>query len=451
MSGPILVVDDETLPRHSLTELLRRRGLAVDTAPDGTEALRLFLESPYPVVISDLRMPHLDGLGLLREVKAHAPRTFFVLLTGFGTVESAVSALKAGADDFLEKPVSRERLYRLLERVPLATAPETLSPGVLTQDQRMTALLVDIRRAAATTATILLCGESGTGKEVVARAIHGWSPRARGPFVALNCAALPESLVEAELFGHERGAFTDAKVSRPGVIERAQGGTLLLDEIGEMPLAVQAKLLRVLEDRSVTRIGGGEARTVDVRFVAASNRPLRTLVRDGRFREDLLFRLAVVSFALPPLRERPGDIPLLARHFLVRYAAEYDAPVRELDASAIERLLGHSWPGNVRELENVIQRAVILAGGESLKGSHLVIEDSLPAAPKRLAGRPWDEVERELILNTLRQVGGNREKAARLLGMSVRTIRNRLREYRLADVDLGALLGTTLATAEGGA
>jgi len=304
----------------------------------------------------------------------------------------------------------------------------------------------DARRAAATGATILLLGESGTGKEVLARAIHGWSPRAGGPFMALNCAALPESLVEAELFGHERGAFTDAKASHQGVIERAQGGTLLLDEIGDMPLPVQAKLLRVLEDRSVTRIGGSDARGVDVRFIAASNRSLRALVREGRFREDLLFRLTVVSFQLPPLRERLQDVPLLARHFLARYAAEYNAAVRELADSAVGRLLAHPWPGNVRELENVIQRAVILAPGPVLRGRDLVLEDATPVTPGQLAGRPWDEVEKELILSTLRQVGGNREKAAKILGMSVRTVRNRLRSYRLTEGAL-TLLGSPLAAA----
>ena len=446
MSTRILVVDDESLPRQSLTDLLRRKGITVDAAQDGAEALRLFLAAPYPMVISDLRMPNVDGLALLQEVKARAPRTFFVLLTGFGTVESAVAALKAGADDFLEKPVSALRLQRLLERALTKTGPELSPTPPLTQDPRMLELLAAARRAAVTGATILLLGESGTGKEVLARAIHGWSTRAGGPFVAVNCAALPESLVEAELFGHERGAFSVAKAAHPGVIERAQGGILLLDEISEMPLAVQAKLLRVLEDRSITRIGGTEARAVDVRFIAASNRQLRALVQDGRFREDLLFRLNVVSFRLPPLRERPSDIPLLAQHFLARYRAEYNTEVRELTDSAVERLLAHSWPGNVRELENAIQRAVILAQGPALKAHHLALEDPLPLAPGRLEGRPWDEVEKELILNTLRQVGGNREKAARILGMSVRTIRNRLRSYRLSDG--GGLLpdpGMTLA------
>ncbi|MBI4610300.1 MAG: sigma-54-dependent Fis family transcriptional regulator [Candidatus Rokubacteria bacterium] len=446
MSGTILVVDDEALPRQSVSDLLRRKGAAVDTAQDGAEALRLFLASPYPMVISDLRMPHLDGLALLREIKARVPHTFFVLLTGFGTVETAVSALKAGADDFLEKPVSPQRLQRLLERAPLTPLAEPSPRLPLTQDPRMMALFADARRAAATGATILLLGESGTGKEVLARAIHGWSPRAGGPFMALNCAALPESLVEAELFGHERGAFTDAKASHQGVIERAQGGTLLLDEIGDMPLPVQAKLLRVLEDRSVTRIGGSDARGVDVRFIAASNRSLRALVREGRFREDLLFRLTVVSFQLPPLRERLQDVPLLARHFLARYAAEYNAAVRELADSAVGRLLAHPWPGNVRELENVIQRAVILAPGPVLRGRDLVLEDATPVTPGQLAGRPWDEVEKELILSTLRQVGGNREKAAKILGMSVRTVRNRLRSYRLTEGAL-TLLGSPLAAA----
>ncbi|MFQ5829766.1 MAG: sigma-54-dependent transcriptional regulator [Candidatus Methylomirabilia bacterium] len=447
MTTSVLVVDDELLPRESVADLLRRKGATVESAQDGAEALRLFSAFPYPMVISDLRMPELDGVTLLREVKARAPRTFFVLLTGFGNVESAVTALKAGADDFVEKPVSPQRLGQLLEQAGLSRASALLSTTPLTQDPRMLGLLAQARRSAATTATILLLGESGTGKEVLARAIHDWSNRHSGPFVAINCAALPDSLVEAQLFGHDRGAFTDAKATHQGMIERAHGGTLLLDEIGEMPLAAQAKLLRVLEDRSITRIGGTEPREVDVRFIASSNRPLRARVQDGRFREDLLFRLNVISFELPPLRERPDDVPLLARRFLAYYAAEYCSPVRELSDSAIDRLRAHPWPGNVRELENAIQRAVILAKDPALKGRHLMLEDPVRVTSNPAPGRPWDEVEKELILTTLRQVGGNREKAAKVLGMSVRTIRNRLRSYRVADGSL-RLAGESLALAE---
>jgi DNA-binding NtrC family response regulator len=426
----VLIVDDEPLYRHGLFELLRRPGLKVEVAADGDEALRLFRRGGHRLVISDLSMPGLDGLGLMRAVKREAPSTHVVLLSGVGTIQAALAAVREGADDFLEKPISRAQLDEVLARV---NAPLPAS-GIVSRTPAMRELLERARRIASTDATLLLQGESGTGKEMVARAIHSWSPRAEAPFVALNCAAMPDTLVEAELFGHERGAFTDARTSRAGVIEQAEGGTLFLDEIGEMPAAAQAKLLRVLQDKCVRRLGGNTPKEVNVRFIAATNRSLRDLVRERLFREDLYYRLDVMTLELPPLRERPEDIPLLADHFVQRFASAYARPAPRLTAAALERLGVHAWPGNVRELENILHRAVIEATGAEIDVTHLAL-DTAPASvaggASELAGRSWDAVEKELIMATLARVGGNRRRAAQLMGMGERTLRNRLREYRL--------------------
>jgi two-component system response regulator FlrC len=424
----ILIVDDEPLYRHGLFELLRAPHVKVDAAADGHEALRLFRRGEYQLVISDLSMPGLDGMELMRAIKKEAPATRVVLLSGVGTIPTALAAIREGADDFLEKPVSRERVAALLASL---THPAPV-PGIVSRTPAMLQLLERARRIAKSDATLLLQGESGTGKEMVARAIHAWSPRAEAPFVALNCAAMPDTLVEAELFGHERGAFTDARVARPGVIEQAEGGTLFLDEIGEMPLAAQAKLLRVLQDRSVRRLGAAASREINVRFIAATNQPLRELVRDKRFREDLYYRLDVMALELPPLRERPDDILALAEHFIRRFAADYGGATPTLSSAARERLLTHPWPGNVRELENTLHRAVLEARGGAIDPEHLRLGTSMPTITHELAGRSWDAVEKELILATLARVGGNRRRAALLMGMGERTLRNRLREYREA-------------------
>src|SRR5881296_1450684 len=417
----ILIVDDEPLYRHGLFELLRRPDLKVDAAADGDEALRLFRRGGYQLVISDLSMPGLDGLGLMRAVKRESPSTPFVILSGVGTIQAALTAVRQGADDFLEKPVSREQINEVLARV----ATPVMETGIVTANPTMLDRLERARRIAPTDATVLVQGESGTGKEMVAQAIHGWSTRAAAPFVALNCAAMPDTLVEAELFGHERGAFTDARAARPGVIEQADGGTLFLDEIGEMPAAAQAKLLRVLQDKCVRRI-------------AATNRPLRALVAERRFREDLYYRLDVMALELPPLRERPEDVAQLAEHFVQRFAGDYGWPATMLTAAARDRLRAHRWPGNVRELENTLHRAVIEARGTDIDVAHLALDMAVlaPTAGGDLAGRSWDQVERELIMSTLARVNGNRKRAAQLMGMGERTLRNRLREYRLDGVEV---------------
>ena len=424
----ILIVDDEPLYRHGLFELLRRPNLKVDAAADGDEALRLFRRGGYQMVISDLSMPGLDGLGLMRAVKRESPSTRFVILSGVGTIQAALTAVRQGADDFLEKPVSREQINEVLARV----ATPVMETGIVTANPTMLDRLERARRIAPTDATVLVQGESGTGKEMVAQAIHGWSARAAAPFVALNCAAMPDTLVEAELFGHERGAFTDARTARPGVIEQADGGTLFLDEIGEMPAAAQAKLLRVLQDKCVRRLGATTTQAINVRFIAATNRPLRAMVAERRFREDLYYRLDVMALELPPLRERPEDIPRLAEHFVRRFNADYGWSATTLTAAACDRLRTHSWPGNVRELENTLHRAVIEARGSDIEVAHLALDAAIlaPVASGNLAGRSWDQVERELIMSTLARVNGNRKRAARLMGMGERTLRNRLREYQ---------------------
>jgi two-component system response regulator FlrC len=423
------VVDDEPLYRHGLVDLLRQRGVSAEPAGDGEEALRLLRRGRHRLVISDLVMPRLDGLGLLRALRREAPEVSVVVLTGAATVATAVAALREGATDVLEKPVDPDRLLALLAGLQGDGLAEA---GIVAQAPAMRAALLRARRAAATEATVLLQGESGTGKELVARAIHAWSARAEGPFVALNCAALPETLVESELFGHERGAFTDARAARAGVVEQARGGTLLLDEIGELPLPAQAKLLRVLEERRVRRLGGEEVHAVDVRFLAATNRPLRELVRERRFREDLYFRLDVLSLSLPALRERPEDLLPLARHLLARWARAYRRPAPALAPEAVARLVEHPWPGNVRELDNVLHRALLESGGDAIGPEHLALEAGQAAPQAPVAVRPWTDVERELIMASLARTGGNRRRAAELIGMGERTLRNRLRAYREA-------------------
>jgi two-component system response regulator FlrC len=430
MIGPALVVDDEPMVRKLLAEALQRAGVETLTASDGQEALAVFEEARPPLVVADLRMPGLDGLALMRAVKAASPETAVVIVTGAGDPETIRELTAEGAAHVLLKPFTFGELRVVLGRLarrPERTADEPIP--VLTQHPAMTAVLDLARRVARTDVTVLIEGETGSGKEVLSRLIHRESARAGRPFVAVNCSALPESLIEAELFGHERGAFTGAVGRRVGRFEAASGGTLLLDEVTEIPLGLQAKLLRALQERRIERVGSNEAVRVDVRVIAVTNRDVRAEVRDGRFRQDLYYRLNVLPLRVPPLRERVSDVPLLASHFLARYALAYDSPAQTLTPEALERLAGHSWPGNVRELENTIQRAAILCGGPRVGPEHIVLEEPAldgPAASRRTAA----EVERDLILSTLARLDGNRTHTARELGLSVRTIRNRLRDYR---------------------
>jgi DNA-binding NtrC family response regulator len=429
----VLVVDDEPMMRKSLAETIRRYGADVAVAANGEEGLKQLHHAPARLVFCDVRMPQMDGLEFLRAVKAQLPQTQVVMITAFGSVETAVEAMKEGADDFLLKPFSVDRVEAILDRT-LQGSPgvdRTGDSGILTEDQKLKTILQMAERVSGTDATVLIEGESGTGKELFARALHGWSQRRQGPFVPVNCAALPEALLESELFGHEKGSFTGAIARRIGRFEGAHQGTLLLDEISEIPLSLQAKLLRVLQEHEVDRVGGSRPIKVDVRVIATTNRALRQEVIDGRFRQDLFYRLNVIHFHLPPLRERAGDIPLLAQHFLERYAGLHGSEARELSAETAELLQKYHWPGNIRELENAVQRAVILCPGRQLTAKQFVLDDAEEPRPGIQVGRTFSEMEREFILETLKRVNGNRTQAAKTLGLSVRTIRNKLREYRV--------------------
>jgi two-component system, NtrC family, response regulator AtoC len=441
--GRILVADDEEGIRTFLAESLERAGHEVTQVADGAAALRAAREEPFDVVLTDLRMPGTDGMTVVRTVRTEQPDVEVIVLTAFGDVATAVEAMKLGAFDYLEKPVSgpaavRELVTGALERrVKLVASPgaELATSAKLTFGAPAMRPVVDaLTRVAKTGATVLLQGESGTGKEVAARLLHETSPRAQKPFVAINCAVLTEQLLESELFGHEKGAFTGAHAQRRGRIELADGGTFFLDEVAELMPVLQAKLLRVLEERRFERLGGSVAVTVDVRWVAATNRDLRTMAQEGTFREDLYHRLAVFPIRLPPLRERREDIVPLAEALVVRLSASAGrSPSPRLDDAAKARLRSEDWPGNVRELRNVLERAMILADGAVIKPEHLWIEAS--SAPADALGTrdagSLAELERQTIQRTLAAVAGNRRLAATKLGIGLRTLYEKLKRYDL--------------------
>jgi DNA-binding NtrC family response regulator len=436
MQEEILVVDDEPQMLIAINETLRRKGYSITTAGSAREAMCRLKERHYHLVITDMRMPEMTGLDLLKKIKSSTPQTPVVLLTAYGTIQNAVDAMRQGAFDYLLKPFSSEPLEAVVRRA-LDNMPER-TPGVsyeiVTQDPVFSQLLERARQAAASTATVLVEAESGTGKELLARMIHQESPRASGPFVAVNCAALPENLLESELFGFERGAFTGASFSKPGKFELAHRGTLLLDEVGEMAPILQAKLLRVLQEHEVDRVGGKEPVPIDVRVIATTNRDLAQLVRAGGFREDLYYRLNVIRLNIPPLRQRSGDIPLLADFFCQRYAKAFGKAGATCSAAALEKLTRQQWPGNVRELENAIQRAVALSNGPGIGPEDLFAVSPEACAEATLtAGTTVREMERQLIQKTLEKTRGNRTQAARLLGISLRTLRNKLNEFGLQD------------------
>jgi len=423
----LLVVDDDIQMLSALEAALRRKGHVVETASNGLEAVAK-LDAPFQAVITDLRMPGMNGLELLDHIRRTIPDMPVVMLSAVGTVATAVEAIKAGANDFLVKPFSQEALDEVLER--LAQSRPRLGPestDLITENTTMRTLLA---QAAKTQATVLVQAESGTGKELLARWIHQQSNCSKGPFVAVNCAALPDSLLESELFGYEKGAFTGANSFKPGKFELAQNGTILLDEIGEMAPLLQAKLLRVLQEHEVDRIGGRKPVPIQVRVIATTNKDLRRLISRGQFREDLYFRLNVVPLRIPPLRERKDDLPVLAAHFMKKYGGIEDG---QADIESLELMRRYAWPGNVRELENVIHRSFALRGRLKINSSDL-FESTEPSEPTGLqAGHSVSEMERKLILATLDQTSGNRTHAAKLLGISLRTLRNKLREYRVEE------------------
>ncbi|MBI3636451.1 MAG: sigma-54-dependent Fis family transcriptional regulator [Candidatus Rokubacteria bacterium] len=466
-SARILVADDEDSLRWVLEKGLRQAGYDVTAAKDGESALRAFEAEPFDLVFLDIRMPGLDGLTALARLRERRPDAVVVVMTAHGTMETAIQAMQRGAYDYLAKPFDLDEVLLLTERAlearRLTQEVSRLRTGLaevrefsalIGRHPRMQEVYKTIGRIAGTDVSVLLRGESGTGKELVARAIHSYSRRSGRAFVAVSCAAIPGTLLESEMFGHERGAFTDAKERKLGKFELAHGGTLYLDEIGDMPLELQAKLLRALQERTIERLGGQESIRVDVRVLAATNRDLEVAMKDGKFREDLYYRLNVVTLNLPPLRERRRDIPLLVDHFLAKHAEELGE--RGVAPDALDRLVGHDWPGNVRELENVVQRAMVMATSGVILPEHLPIGPVSAAASvaidstlediierrlmecvrglrERASANLYDLmiglVEKPLLRAVLRETGGNQVRAAQILGINRNTLRKKLTEH----------------------
>jgi DNA-binding NtrC family response regulator len=457
----VLVVDDEENQRAGLAKMIQSWGFVVDTAFDGQDALEKLTHTPPHVLVTDLMMPRMDGFELLKRLGSQSILPPAIVLTAFGNIETAVQTMHdLGAFWFLEKPIQPSALKVLLERAAtqsrLAEEAERLQRQLLYQG-----VLVDlvgtcpamqqvfslIRQVAPSKAAVLVTGESGTGKELVARAIHHLSPRRDGPFVAINCAALPETLMESELFGHEKGAFTGAVERRAGCFELAQHGTLLLDEIAEMPVATQAKLLRVLEDSCVRRLGGKSEMAVDVRVIAATNKVLEEALRKGELREDLYYRLNVFQIPLPPLRQREGDLPMLTEALIQTLNRKHETRVTDVNAEVREQFRRYSWPGNVRELRNVLERAVILAGESTITKHHLPRDFGVPAGARPIqpevepdvvrlpVGTTVGEAEKALIQLTLQHTRNNKTRAAEILGISLKTLFNKLKEYGSAEVE----------------
>ncbi len=449
MSGPrALVVDDDPGVRYTLREILEQEGLAVEEAADGEAALAAFDANPAPLVITDLRMPRLDGLGLLAALSTRSPAPRVVLITAQGSERDAVAAIKAGAFDFFKKPFDTDELLavvrRAVEAVRLRDENErlagelALARTMVFTSASMRALARLVARVGPRDVTILITGESGTGKERVAEALVRASPRAERPFVRFNCAALSPELAEAELFGHARGAFTGAVRSRPGLFGEADGGTILLDEVGELAGNAQAKLLRVLQEGEVRPVGEERSRKVDVRVLAATHRDLEALVKAGRFREDLYYRLNVVRLHVPPLRDRPDDVALLARHFLDRFAERFGVASLRVPEALLDRLRAHRWPGNVRELENALESLVALSPPDGLDLSLLPFGQEAGPAPAATEDGPLglkgrvEAYERGLVVEALRAARGNRSEAARKLAVSRVTLHDKLRKYGLS-------------------
>lgn len=428
--GRILIVEDRDSLRRMMTHALSQEGYAVTPAADAEEGIRALEKGGFDLVLTDLKLPGRSGLEVLAASRAAHPALPVIVLTGFGTVATAVEAMKLGAYDFLEKPVELDDLQRLLERaLGGRSEPEVFqppgAPPIVGRHPRLRAALRLLEKVAPTESTVLLTGESGTGKELFARALHALSPRKGGPWVAINCAAIPETLIENELFGHERGAFTGADRRQAGRFELAERGTLFLDEVGELPLAVQGKVLRVIEERTFERVGGGRPQKADVRLVAATNRDLEAMAARGEFRADLLYRLNVFPIGLPALRERAEDVPLLARHLIEEIARRHRMGAPHLEEEASDLLAREPWPGNVRELANLLERGVILAEGARLRAIDL---RSLlkPAAPQ--AG------ERESYRQALIETNGDKQLAAERLGVTYRTLLRKVREHDLEGI-----------------
>jgi nitrogen regulation protein NR(I) len=457
----VLIVDDELNIRRVLAAMLKREGYDVTTAADGEQALAVLQKSPADVVVTDLVMPKLGGMELLKKVIADYPDVPVIMITAHGTVDSAVSALKAGAFDYITKPFEQEELKKViakaarahdLERQNVHSDPE--KPPLVGESPSMKSIYEIIAKVADSPSTVLITGESGTGKELVALALHKGSSRRDKPLIKVNCAAIPKDLVESELFGYEKGAFTGAVGSKPGRFELADGGTLFLDEIGEVPVEMQVKLLRALQESEFEHVGGIKTLKVDVRLIAATNRDLQSLIADGRFREDLYYRLNVVPISLPPLRERRADIPALAAHFIEKYDKRLGKKVEHLDEAALKLLAEYSWPGNIRELENLMERSVLFADGPVISAASLpdalrerqagTAAAPVPSAPlptldgssmKDIVRHAQAELERELITRALEETGGNVTRAAKKLQISRKSLQVKMKELGLRGAD----------------
>jgi two-component system, NtrC family, response regulator AtoC len=448
MAKRILIIDDEEGIRSVLADLFTDLGYEVDQAQDGRAGLKTALAGEYDLVLCDLSLPHMDGLAILRELKEQAPGIAVVMITGYASMQSAIEAMKLGAYDYITKPFDLNEVQmiaeRALERERLIDEMKYLKgqlkihhnfDSVIGSNPQIQQAYILAAQVADSNASVLILGETGTGKEYLARAIHYQSPRVHGPFVKVSCVALPESLLESELFGHEKGAFTNAVARRIGRFESADGGTLFLDEIGDITQATQLKLLRVLQEKQFERVGGSDTITADVRIVAATNKDFKKAIADGEFREDLYYRLNVITINLPPLRERKEDLPELANHFLRKYCKENRKEIESISPEAMTAIQGYSWPGNIRELENCVHRAVVFCNGRRLLPQHILLDEenspspapqTEPTGPKSLA-----EVERDHIEITLQQCAWNQTRAAQILGIDRKTLRNKIREYQL--------------------
>ncbi len=444
----LLVVDDEEMIRDLLEETFRNKGYEVETAVNGREALKKIKEERYDLLVTDLRLPDISGMEILSRVKGKNPELGTIIITAYGSIKNAVKAMKKGAFDYIPKPFDLDEIELVVDKFfeykTLVDENEYLRSeldkkfgfeNIVGKSEPMQRVFEAIRMVAKSKATVLIQGASGTGKELVARAIHYNSDRKLGPFITTNCAALPEGLVESELFGHEKGAFTGAYRTSKGRFEMANGGTLLLDEVSEINLGLQAKLLRVLQEREIERVGGGRLIPVDVRIIATTNKDLQKEVEEKRFREDLYYRLNVVPIHLPPISERREDIPLLVQHFVKKYAAENNKSIKGVSEEAMELLTQRDWPGNVREIENCVERAVVMCNPktEILDVKHFFFHEGFATENKfniQSANMTLQEAERFLILRTLKEHNNNRTKTAEILGISVRTLRNKLNEYR---------------------
>jgi len=445
---PILIVDAQPDLRKEIMQSLSRVGFPVESASDGLEALDRFKDLKFSMVIADDQMPGVGGMEMLNSVKKISPQIPVVIMTGDGSVHNAVAAMQAGACDYILKPFTSEVLERTVKKAMGFSAGNGTdrsgagSDGhhaackeIITRNPKLVGILKQAKSIAPSKATVLIQGESGTGKELLAAYVHRHSLQPDAPYVALNCAALPDTLAESELFGHEKGSFTGAVGRKIGKFELAKNGTVVLDEISEMPLPLQTKLLRVLQEKEIDRIGGTRPIPIDARVIAISNVDLKKAVTDGKFREDLYYRINVIPLTLPPLRQRKDDIDLLAHHFLTKYSRLNHKKISGFSDAAVEELIKHDWNGNVRELENTIERAVLISCGEHILPENLLMEPSesriqSPEARALKAGITVHDMEKELIFRTLEEVNDNRTHAAELLGISIRTLRNKLREYK---------------------